>query len=59
MFPIKGRIRLVGSALGIGFEKDSIICVDNFYNISKYTKDTYVVDNSIFSKDNWQFIIVI
>ena len=47
MFPIKGRIRLVGSALGIGFEKDSIICVDNFYNISKYTKDTYVVDKAL------------
>ena len=47
MFPIKGRIRLVGSALGIGLDKDSIICVDNFYNISRYTKDTYVVDKAL------------
>lgn len=45
MFPIKGRIRLVGSALGIGIGEDFIVCVDNFYNISKFTKEHYVVDS--------------
>ena len=47
MFPIKNRLRLVGSVLGIGFDKDFIICVDNFYNISKFTKGHYVIDSTL------------
>ncbi|EEO26781.1 WD40 repeat domain-containing protein [Helicobacter winghamensis] len=47
MFPIKGKIRLVGSALGIGIGKDFVICVDNFYNVSKFAKEHYVVDSAL------------
>ncbi|TLD81233.1 WD40 repeat domain-containing protein [Helicobacter sp. MIT 11-5569] len=47
MFPIKGKIRLVGSALGIGVDKDFVICVDNFYNISKFEKESHVVDSAL------------
>lgn len=47
MFPVKGKIRLVGSALGIGSSKDFIVCVDNFYNISKFTREHYVIDSAL------------
>ncbi len=52
MFPIKGRLRLVGSALGISVDKDLIICIDNFYNISTFEKDSKVIHKALqLSKD--------
>ncbi|MDD6055646.1 MAG: WD40 repeat domain-containing protein [Helicobacter sp.] len=52
MFPLKGQLRLVGSALGISVTKDSIICVDNFYNISIFSKETHIIDKALqLSKD--------
>ncbi|MCI5968843.1 WD40 repeat domain-containing protein [Helicobacter sp.] len=47
MFPIKTKMRLVGSALGIGIDKDSVICVDNFYNVSRFSKEDYVIDKAL------------
>lgn len=47
MFPIKGHLRLVGSALGVAATDESIICIDNFYNISVFSKEGYVVDKAL------------
>ena len=44
MFPVKSSLKLVGSVLGVATDKDSIICMDNFYNISTFSKDNKVID---------------
>lgn len=44
MFPVKSSLKLVGSVLGVATDKDSIICMDNFYNISTFSKENKVID---------------
>ena len=52
MFPVKSSLKLVGSVLGISTDKDSIICMDNFYNISTFSKENKVIDKALqLSKD--------
>ncbi|WP_273212404.1 WD40 repeat domain-containing protein [Helicobacter rodentium] len=52
MFPVKSSLKLVGSVLGISTDKDSIICIDNFYNISTFSKENKVIDKALqLSKD--------
>ncbi|TLD87303.1 WD40 repeat domain-containing protein [Helicobacter sp. MIT 05-5294] len=47
MFPVKSSLKLVGSVLGIATDKDSIICMDNFYNISTFSKENKVIDKAL------------
>lgn len=47
MFPVKSSLKLVGSVLGISTDKDSIICIDNFYNISTFSKENKIIDKTL------------
>lgn len=52
MFPLQGKLRLIGSVLGIATDEDSIICADNFYNIATFSIQDKVVNQTLqLSKD--------
>ncbi len=47
MFPIKKKLKLIGSVLGLSTNKTSILCIDNFYNISTFLLENKVIDKTL------------
>lgn len=52
MFPLKNKLRLIGSVLGLATDEDSIIGADNFYNVATFSLQNKAIDQSLqLSKD--------
>ncbi|OCR03348.1 hypothetical protein BA184_04440 [Helicobacter pullorum] len=47
MFPLQNKLRLIGSVLGVATNQNSIICADNFYNISTFSLSTKTIDKAL------------
>ncbi|CAM2811902.1 WD40 repeat domain-containing protein [Helicobacter burdigaliensis] len=47
MFPIKNKLHLIGSVLAISSNKESILCMDNLYNVCVFNKTNMTLEENL------------